>query len=179
MRKLQNFIFIFYVSMLLKGFKYHFIFLIWILPLYFTGMSVYQLMVYQGLNETFDSGESYMAEVVDFDVKQIAAQTNGYVILRFTTLRDTVIEEQLSIPVQMAQVFTDTERIPIRYKAGSFQEILILPTYTLQQYIILFNLGISVFGFLVTLAVSVWASRYANRKIRDGDEQWIFERIDE
>ncbi|MEX0895131.1 MAG: hypothetical protein WDZ36_05180 [Balneolaceae bacterium] len=142
-------------------------------------MSVYQLMVYRGISETYTSGESYMAEVVDFNIKQIAAQTNGYVILRFTTSDETVIEEQLAMPVQMAQVITDTELIPVRYQPESFQEIVILPAFTLQQNIILFNLGISAFGFLATLAVSVWASRYARRKIRGGDEQLIFERIDE
>lgn len=142
-------------------------------------MSVYQLMVYRGIHETYDSGESYMAEVIDFDVKQIAAQTNAYVILRFTTDNDTVIQEQLSFPVQMAQVISESELIPIRYKAGSFREILILPSYTLQQNIILFNLGISAFGFLATLAISIWATRYANRKIRYGEEELIIERTDE
>jgi len=158
--------------------KYHFIYLVWLLPIYFTGMSLYQIMVYQGINETFDTGESYMAEVIEFDIKQIAAQTNGYAVLRFTTMQNDVVERQLTFPVQIAQTFTDSELIPIRYKPGSFQEIIILPTVPVQKNIILFNLGISAFGFLVTLAISVWATRHANWKIRDRGEEMVIERVD-
>jgi len=158
--------------------KYRFIYLIWLLPAYFLYQLGYQSMTYFGLQETHEQGESYVAEVTDFDVKQIAAQTNGYVVLNFTTNDDEVIEEQLSLPVQMAQVIMESELIPIRHKSDSFKPIVMMPVYELQQSVIKVNLGVTFIGLVVTIIVAFYASRYANRKIQTGDETIEIERVD-
>ncbi len=159
--------------------KYYFIFLIWLLPLYFMFQSGYQVAVYFGLQETYNDGSSYIANVTDFDVKQIAAQTSGYVVLEFTLEDGTVIEERLSLSVQMAQVIMDSEVIPIRYQEGSFNPIVIMSTFDLQQNVIKVNLAVTLFGLIVTTIISVYATRYARRKLRDGDEVLQINRIDE
>lgn len=159
--------------------KYRFIFFIWLLPAYFLYQLGYQSTTYFSLQDTYENGDSYIAEVTDFDVKQIAAQTNGYVVLKFTTDSDKVIEEQLSLPVQMAQVIMESELIPIRYRADSFKPIVMMPVYDLQQSVIKVNLGVTGIGFIVTIIIALFASRYANRKLRDGDEALEIERIDQ
>lgn len=158
--------------------KYRFIYLIWLLPVYFLAMTAYQILIYQGINQTYDSGESYIADVVDFDVKQIAAQTSGYVVLAFDRENGDQIQERLSLSVQMAQVIMDSERIPIRYQPDSFRNIVIISTYDLQKKVIRVNLAVVLFGFAVTVVVSIYASRYANHKIRNGDQEMVIERLD-
>ena len=106
--------------------KYNFIFLIWLLPVYFIFQSGYQVYTYFGIQTTYNEGISYVAKVTDFDVKQIAAQTNGYVVLQFTPSDGETIEQKLSLPVQFAQVIMDSEVIPIRYKVDSAKPIVII-----------------------------------------------------
>ena len=158
--------------------KYYFIFLIWLLPAYFLFQGGYQVLTYYGVEQTYEDGESYVAEVLEFDVKQIAAQTNGYVIIRFTTTSGETVTEQLALPVQMAQVIMESEQIPIRYLADSFKPIVMLTVYDLQKSVVLVNMAVSSIGFLVTLLVAVYASRYAVKRLRDGEETLEIERLD-
>lgn len=159
--------------------KYYFIFIIWLLPAYFVFQGAYQLLTFNGIQNTYADGDSYVASVIDFDVKQIAAQTNGYVVLNFTTTEGKEIEEQLALSVQMAQVIMDSELIPIRYKADSYNPIVIIATYDLQLTVIKVNIAVMVIGLIVTLLISVWASRFALGRIRDGEDVLEIERVDE
>lgn len=158
--------------------KYYFIFLIWLLPAYFIFQGGYQVLVYQGLGNTYVNGESYVADVLEFDVKQIAAQTNGYVIIRFNTEAGETITEQLALPVQMAQVIMESEQIPLRYNEQSFKPIVLLTVYDLQKSVISVNMAVSGISFIVTLIIAFLASRYAMKRIREGEEELQFERID-
>lgn len=158
--------------------KYYFIFLVWLLPAYFMFQAGYQIMTYFGIHTTYDQGESYVASVIDFDVKQIAAQTNGYVVLNFTTNDGAVVEERLALPVQFAQVIMKSEIIPVRYYESSFSPIVMIPVYELQQSVIKVNIGVTTFGFIVTLLISLYASRFAKRRLKYGDEKLEFERMD-
>lgn len=158
--------------------KYYFIFLIWLLPVYFLFQGGYQVMAYYGIQNTYDHGESYIASVTDFDVKQIAAQTNGYVVLKFTTSEGKIVEEKLALPVQFAQVIMQTELIPIRYLSSSFNPIVIMPVYELQESVIKVNIAVTSVGMIATLLVSLFSSRFAIRRIRDGEESLEVERVD-
>ncbi len=158
--------------------KYYFIYLIWLLPIYFLFQSGYQTAVYFGLQNTYENGDSYVANVTDFDVKQIAAQTNGYVVLEFTLQDGSTIEEQLALSVQMAQVIMESEVIPIRYNQNSFNPIVIMSTFSLQQNVVKVNLAVLTFGLIVTFIVSIYASKYARRKVREGDDIFEIERVD-
>ncbi|WP_340102591.1 hypothetical protein [Rhodohalobacter sp. 8-1] len=158
--------------------KYYFIFLIWLLPAYFLFQGSYQVLIYYGIEKTYTEGESYVADVLEFDVKQIAAQTNGYVILRFTTRDGNTVTEQLALPVQMAQVIMESEQIPIRYLAESFKPIVMLTVYELQKSVVLVNMAVSSLGLIFTLIVSGFASRFAIRRLRHGEDTLEIERLD-
>lgn len=158
--------------------KYYFIFLIWLLPAYFLFQGSYQVLTYYGIEKTYTEGESYVADVLEFDVKQIAAQTNGYVILRFTTQSGDTITEQLALPVQMAQVIMESEQIPVRYLSDSFKPIVMLSVYDLQKSVVLVNMAVSSLGLIVTLLIAGFASRYAIRRLRHGEETLEIERLD-
>jgi hypothetical protein len=159
--------------------KYYFIFLIWLLPAYFLFQGSYQVLTYYGIQSTYNDGDSYIASVTDFDVKQIAAQTNGYVVLNFTTSEGITVEEQLALPVQFAQVIMESELIPVRYLENSYKPIVMMPVYDLQQNVIRVNMGVTGFGFLVTVVISVYASRFALQRIRDGDEILEIEMVED
>jgi len=135
-------------------------------------------LTYYGIEKTYSEGESYVADVLEFDVKQIAAQTNGYVIIRFTTRDGDTITEQLALPVQMAQVIMESEQIPIRYLAESFKPIVMLTVFELQKSVVLVNMAVSSLGMLVTLVVAGYASRFAVRRIRNGEQTLEIERLD-
>lgn len=159
--------------------KYYFIFLIWLLPAYFLFQGSYQALTYFGIQATIDDGESYIASVVDFDVKQIAAQTNGYVVLNFTTSDGETIRQQLGLSVQFAQVIMNSEMIPVRYNESSFIPIVMIPIHELQQNVVRVNMGVALIGLLATLVISLYASRFALRRIREGEEPLEFEMMPE
>ncbi len=158
--------------------KYNFIFLIWLLPAYFLFQGGYQVLTYYGIEKTYTEGESYVADVLEFDVKQIAAQTNGYVIIRFTTQTGDTVTEQLALPVQMAQVIMESEQLPIRYLTDSFKPIVMLAVYDLQKSVVLVNMAVSSIGFIVTLLVAGYANRFAIKRLRYGEETLEIERLD-
>lgn len=158
--------------------KFYLIYLVWLLPLYFLVMHTYQWITLNGAERTYEEGESYVAEVIDFDVKQIAAQTSGYIVLAFDTNEGEEIEQRLSLSVQMAQAISDAERIPIRYLSDSPQDIVIMNTYSLQRNVIRVNLAVTMIGLITGLIIAFYASRYAKRRIRDGEPTLRIERTD-
>jgi len=151
--------------------KYNFLYLVWLLPLYFVMQAGYQIYIYSGINQTYSSGSSYVAEVIDFDVKQIAAQTNGYVVIRFADEGGNRVEEKLSLPVQMAQVLTGSDAIPVRYLSGSAKPIVLIPVFGLQKEIILMNISVSSVSLLIVIIIAVFVTRYANRMRREGEQK--------
>ncbi|MGM0506272.1 MAG: hypothetical protein ACQER4_03670 [Bacteroidota bacterium] len=152
--------------------------LVWLLPLYFLLMLGYQWLTYNGIHSTWEEGESYMARVLDFDVKQIAAQTSGYVVLSFDT-PDGPVEERLSLSVQMAQVLTESELVPVRYRPDSFRPIVLTSTYDLQRNVIRVNLAISVIGLLATLWISWLVMRWIRRQKTDPKRPLNIRRTDQ
>lgn len=157
--------------------KFYLLYATWLLPLFFLVHGFYQAAVYRGLDDTYESGTSYVADVMDFDVKQIAAQTNGYVVLRFESSQGT-IEEKLSLPVQMAQVIMDSEKIPVRFKADSFRPIVMIPVLELQKKVVRVNLAVVSIGFLVTMMIAWKASSYVKKRRKIGEERLIIQRVD-
>lgn len=156
-------------------YKYYFIYLVWLLPVYFLFQSFYQVSVYRGIINTNENGESYIATVTDFDVKQIAAQTNGYVVLQFSTMDGATVEEKLALPVQFAQVIMQSELIPVRYLEHSFRPIVMTPIVELQKNVVRVNIAVTLFGFLATGVLSLYASLFARKRIRYGEEKIEYE----
>ncbi len=158
--------------------KYRFLYLVWLLPAYLLFIIVQQALVYQGTIDTYESGESIAANVLDFDIKQIAAQSNGYVVISFTSPDGEPVERKLSLSIQMAQRIIDTSVIPIRYMKGNFQDIVMIPTYDLQKSTSLSNIGVAFMGFLALIFASVMMTRFANKKIANREDEYIIQRID-
>ena len=158
--------------------KYRFLYLVWLLPSYLLFILIQQGLVYQGTIDTYENGESIAANVLDFDIKQIAAQSNGYVVISFTSPTGELIERKLSLSIQMAQRIIDTSVIPIRYKEGNFQDIVMIPTYDLQKTTSLSNMGVSFMGILALIFVSVLVTRFATKKVNKEDTDFVIERVD-
>lgn len=158
--------------------KFRVLYLFWCIPAYLLFLVVQQGLVYNGAINTYNNGESYLAEVMAFDVKQIAAQSNGYVDIKFTTNEGETINHRLSLSIQMAQYLLESQFIPIRYQKGAFLEIVMIPTYDLQKSTSLFNLAVALLGFIATVIFGTIIHRYAGKKLKTGDEEIIIERID-
>lgn len=152
-------------------------YLVWILPAYMCFIFIQQVLVYKGTIETFENGTTYMAEVTDFDIKQIAAQSNGYVDIRFEK-EDSVIERRLSLSVQMAQNYIEESIIPIRYHKKSFQDIVLTNTYDIQKSTTLINMGVAFIAFGATFIIALFVQRYVNRKLVFDDSKFDIERVD-
>lgn len=151
----------------------------WVVPAYLLFLIFQQGMVYKGSIDTYENGTTYLAEVTDFDIKQIAAQSNGYVDIRFEAEGDT-IERRLSLSVQMAQELMESSNIPIRYQPGTFQEIVLYPTFEIQKSTSLVNMSVAFLGFLIAAAGGFYVNRYIRRKVKDeNDEKFDIERIDQ
>lgn len=157
---------------------YNLWYLVWFLPAYFVLMGLYQLSVYEGIHHTLEEGSEYQAVVTGFDIKQIAAQTNGYIDLRFETAENGTVEQRLALPIQMAQVLMDYSTIPVSYEPDSRHPILILPTFELQRNIIRVNLAVNLIGLLVTFVIAWIFTRNARTRLKTGREDMVIERVD-
>ena len=150
----------------------------WILPVYMGFIILQQLTVHVGTIQTYEEGVSIAADVTDFDIKQIAAQSNGYVVINFPLPDGTMTEKKLSLSIQMAQEIIDTQVIPIRYLADSWQPIVMIPTYELQRSTSLLNGIIAFIGFVITLTAAFYAIRYARKQRSELPDQFEIERIE-
>lgn len=158
--------------------KYRLLYLCWLLPAYLLFLIVQQGIVHTQTIKIYEDGVSIAADVIEFDIKQIAAQSNGYVIITFTDPDGVLQTRKLSLSVQMAQRIIDTSVIPIRYLKDSYQEIVMIPTYELQKSTSLSNMGVAGLGFIILSVLSFYATRYANKQITSGPEVIEIERID-
>lgn len=158
--------------------NYKLIYLAWLLPAFFLGLIFHQTMVYYSIIDTYENGNSYTAEILDFEFKQIASQTNGYVVLQFTTKEGEEIQKQLSLPIEMAGELQQANVMPVRYQPNTFQEVVILPTYNMQKGLVWTNIGMAFIGLLITLFIAFIAHRYANKLKRDGTDEMVIERVD-
>jgi len=161
----------------MKNYKY--LYLFWLLPLCFLFLMGQQGLVYYGLVDTFDNGHSYTAEVVEFEFKQIASQTNGHIVLRFETQDGQEIQRELSLPVEMAGALQKIRVIPIRYQPGAWQEIVIMPTLETQKNLVWTNALMAFVAFLLTFFVALVTHRFASKKLSEESEELVIERIDQ
>lgn len=158
--------------------KYRLLYSYWLIPAYLIFLIVQQGLVYQGAKSTYENGETYLAEVTDFEVKQIAAQSNAYVDLRFEAEGDT-IARRMTLSIQMAQQIMKSNTIPVRYEKGAFLEIVLFPTYEIQRSTSLYNMAVGFLGLVATAIAGFFMNRYIRRKtINADDEKFTIERVD-
>lgn len=157
--------------------KYQLFYLFWLAPIYLAFLMYQQAMVYNSTIETFENGENYLADIIDFDIKQIAAQSNGYVVIRFEA-EGEVIERKLSLSVQMAKELLEVSTVPLKYDKDAFQQIVLIPTYEIQKTTAYYNVIIAAAGFLITLFVAFLFHRYANRRMKSDSAEIIVERVE-
>lgn len=143
---------------------------IWLLPLYVTYQLVYQSQVLYSLQQTYNTGEMIVAKVEDFRIKQIAAQTNGFVVLSFTTAAGDSVNRRLSLPVQLAAPIQNMALINIRYRDGVSQEIVMTPTFKFHRNMVIMNIGVLFISLSITFLIARWATGFANKRIADPNE---------
>ena len=140
---------------------------IWLLPLYLTYQLTYQSRVLFSMQDTYENGESIIAEVIDFKIKQIAAQTNGYVVLRFSSSDGVLTEQKLSLHVQLAAPIQNSALINIKYMKGNFQNIVMTPTFRFHRNMVIVNIGVLIVSTLITIFIANWGSGIARKRLLD------------
>lgn len=160
--------------------KYRLLTFYWLIPAYLLFLVSQQGLVYIGAKDTIDEGIRYEADVLDMEVKQIAAQSNGYIVIAFETNSGTRIERKMTLSIQMAQQLLQSSKVELSYRKGGYPEIVLLPTYELQVKTSLFNASVAFLGLIVTLIAGISIQKYINRKSADetGDD-FNIERIDQ
>ncbi|MCC5933356.1 MAG: hypothetical protein LAT75_06885 [Candidatus Cyclonatronum sp.] len=136
----------------------------WLIPLALAGLLIQQVSVFYGITNTMEQGELLEANITDFRIKQIAAQTNGYVDLQFLDSTGAERKERLSLHAQHASRLIGANTVEIRYLAGTAYDIVIVKTFEYHRSTVLVNLGVILLSLLVMIPVSIWASRYARRR---------------
>jgi len=151
-------------------------FIYWLLPAYLLFQTVYQIQVLRGLEKTYEQGESYIADVVDFRLKNMQAQSNGIIELKFDIAGGETVQKRMTLPVQLAAQTRQYGKMPVRYLADSPQPIVMIPTYDFHHNMVRINVAILVSSFLGTLIMGFFVFRWS-RKI--GTEAELkFERVD-
>lgn len=159
--------------------KYSYLYLFWLIPAFLLFLVLHQTTVYFGVIDTYENGTSYTAEVLEFDLKQIAAQTNGYVVLKFETKDGEQVQKKLSLPVEMAGALQEISIVPIRYQKDAFQSIVMMPTYSTQKGLALTNIGMAAVGLLIAIGIGLVVNRFIKKKRNGDSEELIIERIDQ
>lgn len=149
--------------------------LAWLIPIALSVLLVQQISVYYGIQRTYNEGETLTANITDFRIKQIAAQTNGYVDLQFQDTEGNSVEQRLSLHAQHASRLIGANEIEIRYRRGADYDIVIASTYSYHSSTVLINISVLLVSILVMGGVATFASRYALRKKREqqsgGDDE--------
>ncbi len=135
--------------------------LVWLIPGLLCLLLFQQVTVYYGISKTMNDGVELTADVTDFRIKQIAAQTNGYVDLRFETAQNEVVEQRLSLHAQHASRLIGKNQLDIKYRAGADYDIVIVSTFDYHRNTVLVNLSVIGLSLLVLIPLSIYASRYA------------------
>ncbi|MFU8860172.1 MAG: hypothetical protein ACNA8K_07090 [Cyclonatronaceae bacterium] len=142
---------------------------VWLIPAYLLFLQLHQINVLFDAKKTMSEGELHDAEVTDFRIKQIAAQTNGYIVVRFTASDGQVVERKLSLAVQHAARLMEYENLPVRYLENSGQEVILVPTFDIQMQVIRINIAILVISLIILIGVSIGVSRYVIIKNKSGE----------
>ncbi len=159
--------------------KYRLLSLYWLIPGYLIFLVVQQFSVYSGAKATFNNGQQYTANVLDMEVKQIAAQSNGYIIVSFDTNSGETIERKMTLSIQMAQQLLQGAQVNLSYMPGAYPEIVLHPTYQIQVKTSFFNASVAFLGSMVTLIFGVYVQRYVNRKsLNETADDFTIERVD-
>ncbi len=154
-------------------------FLVWAIPAYLLFLIIHQFNVLSGLQKTHEHGTSYVAEVIEFELKQIAAQTNGYIVLRFTPNNEAEVVQKLSQPIQNAAQLMASELLPIRYLRDSSQPIVITTIYEFHRNMVRANIGILGIAFFVMIGVSVVATNFARKRLSGEIKDPEFELVED
>lgn len=141
--------------------KRSFLHLLWILPAYLLFLTAYEFYTWAGLIDTEKNGAPIAAQVEELKLKNMQAQSNGYIILVFPTPEGTRIRQKLSLPIQLAAKLQEYQVLPIHYKADSWQPIAIVPTLEFHKNMVLINVGIAGISFLITFFIAFFTSKYA------------------
>ncbi len=152
--------------------------LFWIVPAGLLYLMIQQGTVLHGLQNTYNEGEMYLAEVIDFEIKQIAAQTNGHLTLEFEPDSGELIQRQLSQPIQNAAQLQNTTHVPIQYLESSFQPIVMIPIYEFHRNMVMANIGIAFIAFMITGYLGYRASSFARKKTAEDSGPVEYEIVD-
>lgn len=139
----------------------------WLIPVMLSVLLAQQLSVLTGIQLTYNQGEDLSATITDFRIKQIAAQTNGYVDLSFTSSSGERVDQRLSLHVQHASRLIGLNEVDIRYRAGATYDIVIVDTFEYHKNTVLINLAVIGLSLIVMIGVSIFASKYAAGKIKN------------
>jgi hypothetical protein len=140
--------------------------LTWLIPVFLFVLLFQQWSVYNGINKTMKEGEVYTAAITDFRIKQIAAQTNGYVDLFFIDNSGNYVEQRLTLHVQHASRLIGKNDVDIRYLPDTTYDIVIIETFKYHNNTVLINLAVIGLSLMVLIPLSVFASRYSLGKVK-------------
>lgn len=153
--------------MSLAPFKYfRLIHLFWVFPAYLVFLSFHQTAVFYGMKSTLNNGERITANVLDAQIKRIASQSNGWVIVEFKDENSEKQTSKLGLPVNIASKLMMDPELEIQYKADSFVPIVIKKTADLHLNVVLINLAIALISSVSLITIMFFASRFAERKFR-------------
>jgi len=149
----------------------------WLLPAYFLFQSIYQIQVLGGLQSTYDNGTSYLAEVVEFRLKNMQAQSNGVIELRFETDTDAIVQKRMTLPIQLAAQVREYGKMPVRYLESSAQPIVIIPTYIFHRNMVRMNVAILLSSLLASIIMGYFVLRWTRKLSKK--EELVIVRLDE
>lgn len=135
-------------------------YLIWLLPAYLLFQSVYQVIVYRGLTKTYKEGTSYIANVDQFMIRNLQAQSYGSITLSFNDKEGEHIQRTMTLPVKLAQEVKDYEKIPVRYLKDSSEPIVMIPPYHFYRDMVRIFIAIAFLAFILGLGVAITVERH-------------------
>jgi hypothetical protein len=136
---------------------------LWIVPVILFGLMVHQAWVVYSVTQTWNDGKAATAEIVDYEMKEMAAQTHGIMTLRIPLPDGHSIEETLSMPAMLATQVRNTEQLEVRVRPGRSQQIVVAELMRTQRRMAMINVIIAGLGAVFVAGAIIAWRRYINR----------------
>lgn len=131
------------------------------------------------MQSTYKNGASYVAKILDFEIKQIAAQRSGYATIRFNTKPGNNKTLTIGVSGETIARLSQFKSIPIRYKKDAYIEVVFTPTYEVQRGFVLSNMAMAGVAFIITFFIGLLAHRKARKLSKEGEKELVIERVEE
>ena len=143
--------------------------LLYLFPLLTLALTVHQAMVARDSHRTYTKGIPVVADVTEYERKDMAAQAHGIMALRIQLPDGRVMTHHLTLPIILVDRLKNLGKVPVHVLEGSGEPVVLDELAQAQLRMALVNVSVAGLGTLMlVLAIAAWI-RYLKRRGDPGE----------